>query len=121
MTVADRIKDKRMELNMTQKELSEKIGTKDRSSISKIESRGNDISMKDIIRIAEALGVTPKYLLGWEDDSDEMEQTSQGLCSLSEQEQQAAVELYQKYKSAIPEIQEAVERLLTFSGSHTPS
>lgn len=68
MTVADRIKELRTEKGITQTELAKRLGNKDKSTISKIESKGNDISLKDINRIAEALGTTASYLMGWEDD-----------------------------------------------------
>jgi transcriptional regulator with XRE-family HTH domain len=115
MTVADRIKERRIELNMTQKELSDKIGTKDRSSISKIESRGDDISMKDIIRIADALGVTPKYLLGWEnvtttDSFGEMLHKASALVRSSTDGK--AIEFAELYLQASPEVQSAVLTLL---------
>lgn len=68
MTVADRIKNLRMELGMSQAELAAKIGIKNKSSICKIESHGNNITLKDIARIAEALNTTSAFLLGWEDE-----------------------------------------------------
>lgn len=70
MTVADRIKERRIELNLSQTQLAKKAGYTDKTSISKIENAGNEISMKKIERIAKALYVTPAYLLGWEDNND---------------------------------------------------
>ena len=72
MTVADRIRQKREELHLSQEELARKIGNKDKSTISKIEKSGNDISMKNIKRISEALGVSSQYLMGWEESSKEL-------------------------------------------------
>ena len=66
MTVADRIKELRTEKGITQTELAKRLGNKDKSTISKIESKGNDISLKDIKRIAEVLDTTPSYLMGWD-------------------------------------------------------
>lgn len=67
MTVAERIKNMRIEKGYTQTQLAKLIGVKDKSTISKIESAGNEVSLKDIKRIADALGVSPKYFLGWDD------------------------------------------------------
>lgn len=65
LTVAERIKIRREELGMTQSDLAEALGLSDKSSISKIEKSGNDITLKNIERIAAALDVTPSYLMGW--------------------------------------------------------
>lgn len=103
MTVADRIKLKREELKLSQEELAIRIGNKDKSTISKIEKSGNDITMKNIQRIANALGVTSQYLMGWEETDTIME---------VEEKNAQALEFYEKYKNAIPEIQKAVDGLL---------
>lgn len=66
MTVADRIKYRREELGYTQSELADKVGYSDKTSISKIENSGNDISMKKLRKIADALSVSVSYLMGWE-------------------------------------------------------
>lgn len=72
MTVADRIRQRREQLNMSQEELALKIGNKDKSTISKIEKAGDNISMKNIKRIADALGVSSQFLLGWEEMSKDI-------------------------------------------------
>lgn len=65
MTVADRIKAMREYQGLTQEELAKKIGYADKTSISKIENSGDDVSMKKVRRIADALGVRSSYLMGW--------------------------------------------------------
>lgn len=72
MTVADRIRIEREKLNLSQDELARKLGNKDKSTICKIEKSGNNITMKNIKRIADALGVSAQYLLGWEENSEEL-------------------------------------------------
>ncbi len=74
MTIADRIKLRREELGMSQDELATKIGTKGRSGISRIENSGDDVTMKNVIRIATALSTTPRYLMGYEDAPEETTQ-----------------------------------------------
>ena len=66
MTVADRIRIEREKLNLSQDELARKLGNKDKSTICKIEKSGNNITMKNIKRIADALGVSLNYLAGKE-------------------------------------------------------
>lgn len=68
MTIGDRIKQRRTELNMSQEELAQKIGYKDRSTISYIESGGKNFPISRIQQIADALWTTPEWLMGWEKD-----------------------------------------------------
>lgn len=50
------LKEKRKELNLTQKQLSERVGLQ-RSYIAKIEKGTTDMQISSFIRIAEALGL----------------------------------------------------------------
>lgn len=65
MTVYERIRQRRLELGMSQDELAKKLGYKSRSSINKIELGKNDAQLSKIADIAKALGTTPGYLMGW--------------------------------------------------------
>lgn len=69
MTLYDRIRTRREQLNMSQEELAKKLGYKSRSTIAKIESGENDITQSKIVAFAKALGVKPGYLMGWEEPS----------------------------------------------------
>lgn len=69
MTIGDRIKKRRLELNMSQSELARKAGYKSRSSINKMESDDRGATREQLIKIARALHVTPSYLMGWEEIS----------------------------------------------------
>ena len=68
MGIGKRIKARREQLNMTQEELAEKLGYKSRSTINKIELGINDITQSKIVGFANALNVTPAYLMGWDDE-----------------------------------------------------
>ena len=68
MTIGDRIKQRRMELGMSQEELAHKLGYKSRSSINKIELGGQNLTQKKIKKIAEALDTTPDYIMGWDEE-----------------------------------------------------
>lgn len=61
-----RIKARREELGMTQDELAKKLGYKSRSSINKIELGERRLTQSKIVAIAEALDVSPLYILGLE-------------------------------------------------------
>lgn len=66
MTIGDRIKDRRKYLKMSADELAKRLG-KDRSTIYRYEKGDIENLPLDILEpIAEALGTTPQYLMGWE-------------------------------------------------------
>lgn len=65
MTIGQRIRQRREELNMTQEELAHKIGYKSKSSINKIEIDVQQLKQSKIKEIAEALQTTPDYIMGW--------------------------------------------------------
>jgi transcriptional regulator with XRE-family HTH domain len=70
-TIYERIRRLRQEHNLSQDELARKTGYTSRSTINKIEAGKIDISRAKIKTFADALGVTPAYLMGWEDDSEQ--------------------------------------------------
>lgn len=65
-----RIKRRREALEMSQEELAIKVGYKSRSSINKIELGERDLTQKKIMLFAKALGTTPSYLMGWDDEDN---------------------------------------------------
>lgn len=65
MNIYDRIKEKRIELGMSQEDLAKKMGYSSRSSIAKVESGLVDISQSKIMAFAKALNTTPSYLMGY--------------------------------------------------------
>lgn len=65
--IGHRIRESRLNAEMSQDELAKKVGYKSRSTINKIESGINDIARSKIVLIARALNTTPAYLMGWED------------------------------------------------------
>ena len=60
-----RVRQKRTELGITQDELAKLSGYTSRSSINKIELGLIDLPQSKIVAIANALFVTPAYLIGW--------------------------------------------------------
>ena len=61
-----RVRSRRIELGMTQNALAKAAGYHSRSTINKIESGERNLSFPRIAELAEALDVTPDYLLGVE-------------------------------------------------------
>lgn len=69
MTIGQRIKQKRIEKNMTLEEVGKVAGVS-RATIQRYESGTiTNIPSDRIESIAKALKTTPAYLMGWEDDS----------------------------------------------------
>ena len=65
--IGDRIRNRRIELGYTQDEMAQKMGYKNRSTVTKMES-SEELPLKKIRSIAEILEVSPAYLMGWEVD-----------------------------------------------------
>lgn len=62
--IYERIKKRRQELGLTIEELAQKMGYKDKSSISKIENGKADIPQSKVVAFARALNTTTSYLVG---------------------------------------------------------
>ncbi len=67
MTIGERIYMRRCELGMSQEELAEKVGYKDRSSITRIESGERDIRQNKVVAFAKALQTTSQWLMGFDE------------------------------------------------------
>lgn len=65
-----RVYRRRTELGLTMAELAVKTGYKSRSSIQKIEKDGRGVPQDKILLLAQALKVSPAFLMGWTDDPD---------------------------------------------------
>lgn len=126
MTIGERIRIKRVDSDMSQTDLAKKAGYYDKTVISRMEHAGDDISMKQVKRVAKALGVSPAFLMGWEDDITTVKTETLvkllpnatyidkdgNIFESKNRDTEQAIRLYQAYLKAIPEVQEAVERLL---------
>ena len=66
MTIGERIKARRNELKLSQRDLCEKMGYSNHSTIGKIEAGKVDIPQSRIVQFAEVLGVSVAYLMGWD-------------------------------------------------------
>ena len=66
MAIGERIKERRKELKWSQRELSDKMGYSNHSTITRIEAGKVDIPQSRIVQFAEVLGVSIAYLMGWD-------------------------------------------------------
>ena len=108
MSIYDRIRALRISQKMSQTDLAIKLGYKDGSMITKIESGKVDISQNKLVAFAKALSTTPAYLMGWTDEGAPDPSTI-----LKEDEQR----LVTAYRGAIPEIREAALTMLENSAA----
>lgn len=123
MTVGDRIKERRIALNLSQDELAKKVGYKSRSSIQKIEC-ARDLPLKKVSKMAAALDCSPSYLMGWEEEKEvsveEMIMYADAIqddghvesAKYTAEQIEKAVELFEKYKKADNDIKAVVDTLL---------
>lgn len=72
--IGTRIKERRIELGMSQDELAEKMGYKSRSTIAKIEKGVNDVVQSNIVKFSEILNTSIAYLMGWDNNEEETTQ-----------------------------------------------
>lgn len=90
--VGNIIRQRRIELGMTQDELAQKLGYKSRSSINKIEMGANGISQSQIKDFAAALDCSPLlFIEGVQHDpadSDAVMEYARILANLSPEKQQ---------------------------------
>jgi transcriptional regulator with XRE-family HTH domain len=67
MTIGEKIKQRRIELKWSQRDLAAKMDYSNHSTIGRIESGAVDIPQSRIVQFAEVLGVTVAYLMDWEE------------------------------------------------------
>ena len=70
MDVHDRIKLRRLELGLTLKDVSKKLGVAE-STVSRYETEDiKNMGIDKIEKLAQALDCSPGYIMGWEIDID---------------------------------------------------
>lgn len=84
MTFGERIKNRRIELNISQEELTERVGYTHRSAISKIEKDKVVPPLDKIESIAKILHCSPVYLAGWSEDVGDKSNVYKELAELKE-------------------------------------
>jgi len=86
MNMGDRIKELRISKGYTQEELGKRLGLK-KAAIQKYENGGvENIKRSKIKLLADALGVTPSYIMGWEEPTAALKyQSSEGLSEVEKE------------------------------------
>lgn len=67
MTIGERIKARRVEMKLSQRELSQRMGYSNHSTVARIEAGKVDIPQSRIVQFAEVLNTSVAHLMGWEE------------------------------------------------------
>ena len=67
MNIGEKIKQRRLELEWSQRELASRMGYGNNSTITRIENGSVDIPQSRIVQFADVLGVSIQWLMGWEE------------------------------------------------------
>lgn len=68
MNIGDKIKQRRMELKWSQRDLAAKMGYSQHTTITRIENGKIDISQSKVVKFSEVLGVSIEWLMNWEEE-----------------------------------------------------
>jgi transcriptional regulator with XRE-family HTH domain len=68
MTAGDKIKQRRLELGWSLRELAKRMGYANQSTISRIESGEIDIPQSKVVKFAEVMGTSVAFLMDWEEE-----------------------------------------------------
>lgn len=71
MHIGTKIKSRRQELQWSQRELSDRMGYNNHSTIARIESGKVDVPQSRIVKFSEVLGVSIAYLMGWDEEIEQ--------------------------------------------------
>ena len=71
MSIGKRIKERRLELGLSQRSLAAKLGYSDHTTLARIEGDKVSLSESRIKQISEVLGVSVGHLMGWEENPEE--------------------------------------------------
>lgn len=84
MTVGERIRQRRLDLDLTQEELAKRLNYKGKSAICRVEKEGNNITTDRVAKFAKALECTPAFLMGWTDVPNRvLESFTEGINEIS--------------------------------------
>ena len=72
ITIGSKIKARRQELGISQRELASRMGYTDHTTITRIEAGKVDPPQSRIAQFAKALGTTPGHLMGWDAEPEDL-------------------------------------------------
>lgn len=76
MSIGNKIKERRLELGWSQRDLASRVGYNNNSTVARIENGKVDIPQSKIVKFAEVMNVSVAYLMGWD---EEIKKDPQGM------------------------------------------
>lgn len=107
--IGTRIKMTRLQQGMTQLELAKKMGYKSKAAICKVETGDDNLTSDRVKLFADALNVTPGYLMGWERKDGEPKAPEH--IELSKH-----AKVIMAYATLDPSVQKVVDKILGLDG-----
>lgn len=112
MEIGEKIKKRRMELGLSQRELARRMGYSDNSTLARIEQGKVDVYQNKIVQFSEVLGVSIAYLMDWEEEQKNDTITDIVLRLRTDNEFMSAVEsLYKLDKDKLQSINQMLTTL----------
>lgn len=105
--IGERIRARRQELHLTQRQLAERLGYLDHTTLTRVEAGKIDLPQSRLEQFAEVLGVTPSHLMGW----DAAEPEELGGLAAAVLKDPVLLQLVQDYRALDPAGQTAVSTL----------
>lgn len=72
MSIGQKIKERRTELQLTQRDLAARMGYSNHSTVARVEAGKIDLPQSKLVQFAAVLGVSAGYLMGWEDQPEDL-------------------------------------------------
>ena len=98
--IGKKLKERRLELGLTQEELAHMVGYTSKSTINKIEKDYHDVNQTTLIKLSNALKVSPTYFI----DGVEHEPVPSNAVSI----------FSEKFSKLTPELQDNVMQYIDF-------
>lgn len=106
MNIGAKIKNRRLELGLTQIQLATKMGYTSKAAICKVENGQDNLTTNRIIQFAKALDLPVTYLMGWDPGEEDPDKAYT----------KAARDFYAKYLAANRKTRHIIDQLLTEEG-----
>lgn len=124
-TIGERIKQRRIDLGLTQEELAHRLGNKSRASVCTVEKDKEDLTSTRINQYAKALNCSVLYLMGYEDingnalENQERYVVKPQITDYRTDFVEAAIEVYRDIQGLSPDRRKALEEYLQFLKSQS--